>query len=382
MLNDREVALGNLLSQIADELNITPTMQDKAIRSYEAVGKWIGDGVDYDVKIMPQGSMNLGTVIRPIDDSDDYDMDLVCLLKNGSYLSLSEIKNLVGDRLKENAVYKEKLEPEGKRCWTMQYDEFHMDILPCVPKNQYFVEPHLTAIKLTDKRTDGTYQERYSNPYAYHNWFENQMKDILLIEKRAFATQNKTEISKVPTYRMRTPLQKTIQLLKRHRDICFQSDDKNKPISIIITTLAALAYNGENNVYEALCNIIKNMPTFIQNRDGIYWVENPVMPEENFAEKWAINPSKRIAFFKWLTRAMKELIENPLELYGINIISEKLSLCLGEAPVHRALKSLGEKARFERAAGNLYINGLSGGITTQKPSNGTGRIKEHTFFGK
>ena len=59
MLNDREVALGNLLSQIADELNITPTMQDKAIRSYEAVGKWIGDGVDYDVKIMPQGSMNL-----------------------------------------------------------------------------------------------------------------------------------------------------------------------------------------------------------------------------------------------------------------------------------------------------------------------------------
>ena len=113
MLNDREVALGNLLSQIADELNITPTMQDKAIRSYEAVGKWIGDGVDYDVKIMPQGSMNLGTVIRPIDDSDDYDMDLVCLLKNGSYLSLSEIKNLVGDRLKENAVYKEKLEPEG-----------------------------------------------------------------------------------------------------------------------------------------------------------------------------------------------------------------------------------------------------------------------------
>lgn len=382
MLNDREVALGNLLSQIADELNITPTMQDKAIRSYEAVGKWIGDGVDYDVKIMPQGSMNLGTVIRPIDDSDDYDMDLVCLLKNGSYLSLSEIKNLVGDRLKENAVYKEKLEPEGKRCWTMQYDEFHMDILPCVPKNQYFVEPHLTAIKLTDKRTDGTYQERYSNPYAYHNWFENQMKDILLIEKRAFAAQNKTEISKVPTYRMRTPLQKTIQLLKRHRDICFQSDDKNKPISIIITTLAALAYNGENNVYEALCNIIKNMPTFIQNRDGIYWVENPVMPEENFAEKWAINPSKRIAFFKWLTRAMKELIENPLELYGINTISEKLSLCLGEAPVHRALKSLGDKAHFERAAGNLYINGLSGGITTQKPSNGTGRIKEHTFFGK
>ena len=179
-MTDREIALGNLLSKIADELNITPTMQDKAVKSYESVGKWIGDGVNYDVKIMPQGSMNLGTVVRPIDDSDDYDMDLICLLKNGRYLSLYEIKNLVGDRLKEHALYKEKLEPEGKRCWTMQYDEFHMDILPCVPKSGYFVEPHLTAIKLTHKNGSSNYTERFSNPYAYHDWFENRMRIFYL----------------------------------------------------------------------------------------------------------------------------------------------------------------------------------------------------------
>ena len=368
--------------KIADELNITPTMQDKAVKSYESVGKWIGDGVNYDVKIMPQGSMNLGTVVRPIDDSDDYDMDLICLLKNGRYLSLYEIKNLVGDRLKEHALYKEKLEPEGKRCWTMQYDEFHMDILPCVPKSGYFVEPHLTAIKLTHKNGSSNYTERFSNPYAYHDWFENRMKDILLVEKRAYAARSQTEISKVPTYKMRTPLQKAIQLLKRHRDICFQADDKDKPISIIITTLAALSYNGESNIYEALCNIMRNMPTFIQCRNGIYWVENPVMPEENFAEKWAIHPSKRTAFVNWLTRAREEIIENPLKLYGINKISQELSLCLGEAPVNRALKVLGEETRLERSAGNLYVNGLSGGLTTQRPENGIGRIKEHTFFGE
>lgn len=152
--------------------------------------------------------MNLGTVIKPIDDRDDYDMDLVCLLKNGQYLSLKDIKNLVGDRLKENATYLQKLEKEGKRCWTMQYDEFHMDILPCVPLNGYFIEPNITAIKLTHKIGDGTYVPRYSNPYAYHKWFDNRMKDILLIEKRAFAAQNKTEIDKVPTHKMRTPLQR------------------------------------------------------------------------------------------------------------------------------------------------------------------------------
>ena len=138
---------------------------------------------------------------------------------------------------------------------------------------------------------------------------DSRMKDILLIEKRAFAAQNKTEIDKVPTYKMRTPLQKAIQLLKRHRDICFQNVSDDAPISIIITTLAAWAYNGEANVYEALCNILERMPQHIECRDGIYWVENPTMPEENFADKWNAAPNKRTAFMSWLGRARKELIE-------------------------------------------------------------------------
>lgn len=150
-MTEKEKQLGTWLSQIADELNITPTMLDKAVKSYTAVGTWLSDGIPYDVKITPQGSMNLGTVVRPITEKDEYDVDLVCLLKNGSTLPLSRIKSLVGDRLKAHGTYRQMLEEEGKRCWTMQYDEFHMDILPCVPKNNYYVEPYLTAIKLTHK---------------------------------------------------------------------------------------------------------------------------------------------------------------------------------------------------------------------------------------
>ena len=104
-MTEREEMLGMILSKIADEISITSTMQDKAVSSYKAVGKWIGDGVPYDVKIMPQGSINLGTVIKPVDDRDDYDMDLVCLLRNTGDISLKNIKNCVGDRLKENGMY-------------------------------------------------------------------------------------------------------------------------------------------------------------------------------------------------------------------------------------------------------------------------------------
>jgi hypothetical protein len=37
-----------------------------------------------------------------------------------------------------------------------------------------------------------------------------------------------------------------------HRDRMFENDPDGKPISVIITTLAARAYGGETDVYSAL----------------------------------------------------------------------------------------------------------------------------------
>ena len=325
--------------------------------------------------------MNLGTVVRPITEKDEYDVDLVCLLKNGSTLPLSRIKSLVGDRLKAHGTYRQMLEEEGKRCWTMQYDEFHMDILPCVPKNNYYVEPYLTAIKLTHKNDWGSYEPRFSDPYAYHAWFEDRMKDILHIEKSNYAARNNVDITKVPTYKARTPLQKAIQLLKRHRDILFQDNDEDAPISIIITTLAALAYNGEANVYEALCNIVEKMPQFIEKRGSEYWIANPVMHEENFADKWNEVPSKPAAFAYWLKRVKKDLITDPLACFGQDNIANQYKQALGKTPVERAACAIGNATRTARENGNLYINGLTGGITTT-PVEKSKPVKEHTFFGK
>lgn len=379
-MTDKEMLLGRILSAIADELNITETMYNKAVDSYEAVGKYLGEGLAYDIRIMPQGSMNLGTVIRPIDDSDEYDVDLVCLLSNGQNLSLKDIKNKVGDRLKSNEKYKKMLEPEGKRCWTMQYDEFHMDILPCVPNNSVFLTPTQTEIKLTHKNDDSSYVPKYSNPYKYHLWFEEQMEHVLKRHKQIFAEMNAVEIDEVPTYKVRTPLQQAIQLLKRHRDICFQDNDENAPISIIITTLAARSYNSEENIYDALCNILSTMHKHIENRNGVYWVQNPVMSAENFADKWNMCPEKREAFYSWLIQAKKELITDPLSCLGFNNIASKYKKYLGEKPVQRAFSKIGDTTKNERDNDKLYINGLTGGLTTT-PTIDSIKVGGHTFFG-
>ena len=90
-MSDRERQLDLILRKIVAEISITPAMTERTVRSYEAVWKWIGEGIDYDTRISPQGSMNLGTTIKPISDKDDYDIDLVCLLEDGASLSAVRI---------------------------------------------------------------------------------------------------------------------------------------------------------------------------------------------------------------------------------------------------------------------------------------------------
>ncbi len=381
-MNEKEQQLDLILTKIVKEISITATMLDKATKSYEAVGTWLGDGIEYDVRITPQGSMNLGTTNKPISDKDDYDIDLVCLLENGQKLEAEAIKNIVGNRLKENEVYRKKIseEGEGKRCWKMQYDEFHMDILPCVPKSNY-IEPYLTDIRLTHKITAYYYKDCYSNPYGYRKWFESRMADVLKEAKRAFAAENKLEIENVSAYRVKTPLQKAIQLLKRHRDICFKNNDDDAPISIIINTLAAKAYNGEKNVYEALCTILDHMHEYIEIKDGVYWVKNPVMEEENFADKWELYPQRKDNFYKWLYQAKEDLIKNPLEAVGIDSLGKLFKESMGEAPVNRAFRSYADDMLNTRKKGRLYSAGLTSGLTTKVTSEAT-KVKGHTFFGK
>lgn len=386
-MNSREQEYNKYLRKLAENLDISDTMCDKAIESYTAVGRWLGDCADdSSVKIAPQGSFYLGTVVKPVSDKDEYDIDLVCLLKDKHGASEYEIKNLVGDRLKEHGTYAKMLDSEeGKRCWTLNYDEFHMDILPSAPKDSIYLEPYLTALRLTHKVAPNEYIPKYSNPYKYHDWFEERMQVQLMEMKKSFAAKNQVEISKVPSHKVKTTLQRAIQLLKRHRDIMYRSAPKsqkdNAPISIIITTLAAHAYNNEGSVFEALDSILNNMQNFIENRDGVYWVENPTMPEENFAEKWNAEPQKRTEFVRWLGQAKQEILTAPSEVFGLHKISETMEHSFGSNIVRKSFSDLGYQTKENRDAGNLYVAGLTGGLTTSSDSSAQ-KVGGHTFFGK
>ena len=162
----------------------------------------------------------------------------------------------------------------------------------------------------------------------------------------------------------------------------FEHDTRDtKPISVIITTLAGHAYSGEDNLYEALVNLLDHMADYIENRNGVIWIPNPVMSEENFADKWQLYPERKTAFMAWMHEARRDLITLPLNTSGLDQIKKLYSSKLGDAPVNRAFNQIGKEIRDSRNNGKLVSSGLSTGLTTAASAYGH-VVRGHTFFGE
>ena len=244
------------LEKVAEGIDIPPSKYQDAVDRYQAVGRWLESG-GYpdslgDPSIYPQGSFRLGTVVRPIrgDVEAEYDIDLVCELPIPKHATdACSVKMMIGRRLFEHDRYRELLDEEGKRCWTLQYAEqdgigFHLDVLASVPDGRGLLD---TSIAITNKN-GATYHWSASNPKGYGDWFDKKNQgafELVLVEqKRSIQSRASTiylSVDDVPDQLVRTPLQRSIQIMKRHRDLSFNSGTKNEfmPISIIITTLAA-----------------------------------------------------------------------------------------------------------------------------------------------
>lgn len=295
----------DLLAAIADGLDISEKLYEEATLKYEEVGIWLAEDekglARYSPEIYPQGSFRLGTVVRPLNASCDYDIDLVCHLDLSKDATTQQaLKDMVGKRLQDHPDLKQILTP-SRRCWNLDYPkQFHMDVLPAIPNAEQLPD----GILLTD--TELRLWQK-SNPKEYSAWFRKAMAAQFESRRAELAKALSASVEDVPEWRVKTPLQRAVQLLKRHRDILFQSDPENRPVSIIITTLAARAYSSQNNVYDALLALVRDMPRYIENRNGRWWVANPVEPEENFADKWNEKPERRAAFLAWLARVQQDV---------------------------------------------------------------------------
>ena len=85
--------LNSLYERVIKAIDISNEMFDEAEKAYKELGDWIDAKTPtYKIEIYPQGSFALGTVIKPISDSEDYDLDLVCEFASQYGLSAEALK--------------------------------------------------------------------------------------------------------------------------------------------------------------------------------------------------------------------------------------------------------------------------------------------------
>jgi len=402
MITEQQIEFNRIFGELAKSLDITEEQHKAAVVSYEFVGQWLADPTSplhpYEPQIVPQGSFMLGTMIKTVHEDDELDIDLVCQL-NGKSVNWSQfdLKQKIGDRIKDHGTLKRLLDEEGRRCWTLSYAEsakFHLDILPAIVSENFkiLLEKSMSArdissavelaIRITDKETSNYYRETNpklwlkSNPFGYGAWF----KECATLEFNKGIVLRET-VRPVPVYeKNKLPLQVVVQILKRHRDLMFNGND-DKPISIIITTLAARAYQKQTSITNALIDVVNRMPSFIEERYDpasmkyIKWISNPINPEENFADKWPSNPNKQANFYKWL-HAIKADIENAIEQRGLYRIQESLSKSFGSTTVSKAFESMAVNSRVLRENGQQKMAASTGILG----SSGI-KVANHTFDG-
>ncbi|MCH8146685.1 MAG: nucleotidyltransferase [Planctomycetes bacterium] len=329
-MSSRELAASRLLDSIVEILDIPQSYYEKARRRYESLGEWLHRDEStiarFDPAVYPQGSFRYGTVIRPLMKKEEYDLDLVsqvALTKDS--VTQAQLKELVGCEIKAYATAKGVKAPveEKKRCWRLDYaDEvaFHMDILPAIPNDESVRRTLVSAgaqaeftrfvLAITDTR-HAHFDEicsdwLSSNPKGFAKWFESRMRFVAerrlreLVQARIYAS-----VDDVPPYTWKTPLQQSIQILKRHRDVMFKANPEVKPISMIITTLSAEAYDGETSLFDAITNILDGMLDHVN--DGFPRVRNPVNRAEDFADQWSKDSRLEKNFRAWHGQARADI---------------------------------------------------------------------------
>lgn len=179
------------------------------------------DKYGYPISTWLQGSYKYGTLIRPVNKSEEYDVDV------GVYFSWEsdgtaepspeQLRDWVQSALlnysqKNSDIVSISIPPKTRCSRAVYAKQFHIDT------PVYHLEP------ITDKRRLATLPKSWeaSDPKSFYKWFRD-----------------------VATGANRDQLRRLIRYLKAWAAVSFTSAENSRPSSILLTVLAVKAYNDE-----------------------------------------------------------------------------------------------------------------------------------------
>jgi hypothetical protein len=374
--------ISRLLTDTIAGMDIPPQLHEAATREYKRAGDWLAANADGEEGwlVYPQGSFLLGTVVLPF-GADEYDVDSVCvrrIAKNATTQQMlkEEVGSVLGAYQKAHANLADGpvALQERTRCWTLSYPRsmrFHLDELPAIP-NPEAASP--TGILITDRKLR---EWQRSDPQAFAAWFKGRATTEFLQKRIRLAEARRTEPQAIPEAEIKTTLQRVVQVLKLHRNRYFADDPDSRPASILLSTLAAHSYKGDQELYDAVVSTANDMADYLRPGPNGYSVPNPVEPRENFADRWQERPELANKFFAWLGQ-LKDDLKEADEAQGLDRVVAHLSESFGEDPVVKAAGELGGAYRRTREAAALSFAGSSGILSTK----GSIPVRRHDFYGE
>lgn len=314
------IAYARMFEEILRQYSIPEELLERAKTVYSQIVDYLNSELKEQEMVFsfyPQGSLAQKTTVKN-SSSNKFDLDLIARRDSDSKnLEPLELLDLVEETLRRHPVYGEKLEQKN-RCVMLPLlgEGFTVDITPGVPTNGL-----LAVDETTDPLMVGDRKEirKPSNPKGFTQWLAERA-DLqpaftkALNRELCYDSVSSESSEPIPDQdkSLDDVLRRTIQLLKLHRNAYYrkqenQQSKKFQPISILISTLAAKAYensysNPSLSPVELLMEVIESMPRYIEKEGGEYAVNNPSVVGENFADKWndkKTGRSRIMAFINW-----------------------------------------------------------------------------------
>ena len=239
---------------LRDDVNLNQGRLDRLETAVGAVNDHLKKNLTGYQKMERQGSYALGTLIKPVDDNDEYDADIQIVMKHNPKWEPKEYVLEINRTLAANKTYADKLRLKT-RCVTVDYaGDFHLDVVPRVTING----EHYVCNRIDNKfeETDGT---------GYRDWAN---------EKNRITGGN---------------LKRVVRLLKYLRDHKNSFTAK----SILLTTLAGNTIKASDEGKESvstnadtLVTVLDRIDDYLQQHPNMPKIKNPVLATEDFNRHW------------------------------------------------------------------------------------------------
>ena len=239
---------------LSEHVNVNDSRMERLRTSVRAVNNYLNDNLKGYQKMEPQGSFALGTIIKPVKKTGEFDADIQIVMNPNNDWEPKDYISAIYNTLNENANYSDKLRRKT-RCVTIDYaGEFHLDVVPRVTiQGQHYV---CNRLENKFEPTDGN---------GYRDWFN---------EKNRITGGN---------------LKRAVRMLKYLRDHKGNFTAK----SILLTTLAGNAIESWDEGTEAvstvsntLVTILTRIDEYLQANPWMPEIRNPVLPSETFNRHW------------------------------------------------------------------------------------------------